>query len=251
MLKTRIHHWSCSNFADIIRGEKKPQALGWQEWDEWYDKQRKERPWRFWLSDTVLTKIQNIIYFPYDIYKELKIYIRNRYIDKTHYLKTGLKPGQYYDLDTRILHGLFNELVDFVEIELAHLSLWDRDKKYKFQRGRSVEAAYDYFNWVTNLKYDESYGTSKEHQHYGRLTDQAKNYRKIKKLYEWWKNERPNRKNPHDDPSLGDISDICDNKKYSKKKKVYLKAYEIEQQQEREDSKMLVELIKVRNHLWT
>jgi hypothetical protein len=251
LLKSRINYWSCSKFADVIRGEKKPYALEWGKWDEWDKEQKRIRPWRFWLSDTVLPKIQNIVYFPYDVYSTVKTYVRNRYIDKIHYLKTGLKPGQYYDLDTRILHGLFNELVDFVEIELSHLSLWDRNKRYKFKNGRCIEAAYDYFDWVTNLKYDKDYGLSEDDENYGKLTDQAKNYRKIKKLYEWWKNIRPNRENPYSDPSLGDIDTICDNKKYSKKNKVYLKAYEIEQQQEIEDTKMLIELIKVRNHLWT
>jgi hypothetical protein len=251
LLKNRIHHWSCSKFADWIRGEKKPYALEWGAWDEWHNKQNKERPWRFWLSDTVLPKIQNIFYFPHDVYTTLKSYIRNRYFDKIHYLKTGLKPGGYYDLDTRILHGLFNELVDFVEVELAHLSLWDTNKKYKFKNGRSIEAAYDYFNWVTNLKYDEQYGASKKDDHYGKLTDQAKNYRKIQKLYEWWKNIRPNRKNPYSDPSLGDIDDICDNKKSKNKKKLYEKAYQSEIDQENEDTKMLIELIRLRHHLWT
>jgi hypothetical protein len=249
MLKYRIHYWHCSKFADWIRGEKKPFALEWGAWDEWDKQQKLKRPWRFWLSDTLLPKIQDIVYLPYDIYSTVKTYIRNRYFDKLHYLRTGLKPGQYYDLDTRILHGLFNELVDFVEIELAHLSLWDRNKKYKFHKGRCVEAAYDYFDWVTNLKYDEDYLTSPDNEHYGKLTDQAKNYRKIKKLYEWWKNIRPNRKHPYDNPSLGDIENICDNKNISKK--VYLKAYELEQQQELEDTKMLIELMKIRKHMWT
>ena len=251
MLKNRIHYWSCSKFADFIRGEKKPYALELGKWDEWYKEQKRIRPWRFWLSDTVLPKIQNIVYFPYDVYSTVKTYIRNRYIDKIHYLKTGLKPGGYYDFDTRILHGLFNELVDFVEIELSHLSKWHTNKKYKFKNGRCIEAAYDYFDWSTNLKYDESYGTSKEDEHYGRLTDQAKNMRKVKKLYEWWKNTRPNRVNPYSDPQLGDIEDICDNKKHKSKKKLYEQAYQKEIDQQNEDTKMLIELIKIRDSLWT
>ncbi len=250
MIKNRLHHWSCSKFADWIRGEKKPYALEWGAWDEWDKEQKHKRPWRFWLSDTVLPKIQNIVYFPYDIYSSIKSYLRNRYLDKIHYLKTGLKPGSYYDLDARILHGLFNELVDFVEIELAHLSLWNRNKKYKFKNGRCIDAAYDYFEWVCNLKYDDSYGYTKKEPKYNTLTQQAKDYRKIKKLYEWWKNERPNRKNPYDDPSLGDIADICDNKKHKNKKKLYEQAYQKEIDQENEDTKMLIELIKIRKQLW-
>lgn len=251
MIKTRLHHWSCSKFADWIRGIKKPYALEWGKWDRWDKKQKKERPWRFWLSDTVLPKIQDIVYFPYDIYTTIKCYLRNRYFDRIHYLKTGLKPGSYYDLDTRIINALFNELVDFVEIELAHLSLWNTNKKYKLKNGRCIEAAYDYFEWACNIKYDESYGYSKKESKYGYLTDQAKDARKIKKLYEWWKNDRPNRKNPYDNPALGDIEDICDNKKSKKKKAIYSQAYEIEQQQDAEDTKMLIELIKLRHSLWT
>jgi len=240
ILKTRINYWSCSKFADWIRGEKKPHALGLREWDEWKDKQRKERPYRFWLSDIVLQKLQNILYFPYDIYRTVKAYIRNRYFDKTHYLNTGLKPGQYYDLDTRILHALFNELVDFVEIELAHLSLWDRNKKYKFKNGRCVEAAYDYFDWACNLK-------SKS-----KLTEQAKASRKIKKIYEWWKNKRPNRKDPYGEKTFGlDIEDILDNKKAKEKQKLFEKTYQMELAQENEDTTMMIELINVRHHLWT
>ena len=240
ILKTRINYWSCSKFADWIRGEKKPHALGLREWDEWKNKQRKERPYRFWLSDTGLQKLQDILYFPYDTYRTVKVYIRNRYFDKTHYLNTGLKPGQYYDLDTRILYGLFNELVDFVEIELAHLSLWDRNKKYKFKHSRCVEAAYDYFDWACNLK-------SK-----GKLTEQAKASRKIKKLYEWWKNDRPNRKDPYSEETFGlDIDDVLDKKKAKEKQKLFEKTYQMELDQDNEDTAMMIELINLRHHLWT
>ena len=40
--KTRINYWSCSKFADFIRGEKKPYALEWGKWDEWNKEQRKK-----------------------------------------------------------------------------------------------------------------------------------------------------------------------------------------------------------------
>jgi hypothetical protein len=233
MIKSRIHYWGCSRFADFIRGSKKPYALEWKEWDKWNNQQEKERPFRFWLSDTFLNKLQDIVYFPYDFYNTIKIYIRNRWIDKTHYLKTGLKPGNYYEFDYRILHGLFNEFVDFVEIELAHLSLWDQKKKYEIKHGRCIEAAYDYFDWATNLK------------HYGKLTEQAKTAKKIKQLYEWWKIDRLKRINPYSDEALGDIDDIVDNKKF------YDKAYQIEADQEDEDTKMLIQLIKIRKGLWT
>jgi hypothetical protein len=36
--RSRIHYWSCSKFADFVRGEKKPFALEWGKWDEWKNK---------------------------------------------------------------------------------------------------------------------------------------------------------------------------------------------------------------------
>jgi hypothetical protein len=122
MIKFRINYWTCSKFADFIRGEKKPFALSFDDWDAWKDKQKKERPWRYWMSDTLLRKLQNLIYYPSDLLHSIRCYLRNRYITQTHVLKSDLKKGEWYDLDTRILHCLFNELVEFVEIELAHLS---------------------------------------------------------------------------------------------------------------------------------
>lgn len=239
LIRSRIHYWSSSKFANWIRGENKPYALEWHKWDEWYKEQKQKRPIRYWLSDTFLKKLQDIVYFPVDVYRTVKIYIRNRYIDKIQYLHTGLKLGEYYDLDYRILHGLFNELVDFVELELASLSRWDKEKNYKFVKGRCQEAQDDYFRWANHLK------------HQDQLTEQAIASRKIKELYEWWKYIRPQRKNPYSDPSFGDIDDILDNKRFKKKKNLYEKAYDLEKEHDDEDTRMLIKLIKIRNHLWT
>jgi hypothetical protein len=240
MIRNRFSYWSSSKFSDWIRGEKKPFALEWGEWDKYYDDLKKRKPWRYWITEHLLKSLQNIAYYPYDIYNEICHYIRNRWVDKTHYLKTGLKPGRYHEMDSRILHGLFNELVDFVEVDLAHLSLWDRTKKYTFKNGRSIEAAYAYFDWVTNLKYNEDYGYSKDSPDYGTLTEQAKSYTKVKELYEWWKNERPNRVDPFD---------IFTKEAHGNK---YFKLIdEREKLYEQEDTNKLIELIKIRGSLWT
>lgn len=239
LIKSRIHYWSCSKFADWIRGESKPYALEWDKWEEWEKDQKKQRPFRYWLSDTFLKILQDIVYFPLDIYRTIKVYIRNRYIDKLQYLHTGLKPGEYYDLDYRILHGLFNELVDFIELELSASMRWDSSKNYKFVKGRCQQAQDDYFKWANHLK------------HQGRLTEQAKASRKIKELYEWWKNERPNRTDPFSSSQFSyDIDEILDSKKTKEKQKSIKKAYDLELAQDKEDTEMLIELIKIRGSLW-
>lgn len=240
MLRNRIHYWTCSKVADFIRGEKKPYALEWGKWREYYADLKKRKPIRYWITEELLSTLQNIVYYPYDIYSNTKGYIRNRWIDKTHYLKTGLKPGRYHELDSRILHGLFNELVDYVEVDLAHLSLWDRTKKYKFKTGRSVEAAYAYFEWASNLKYGEDCGYSPNDPDYGELTPQAEDTIKIKTLYEWWKDERPHRVNPFDVFTKETHGD-----------KYFKLIDEREKLYEQEDTNKLIELIKVRGSLWT
>lgn len=227
MFRNRINYWTCSKVADFIRGEKKPYALSFEDWDIWKEKQRKERPWRYWMSDTVLRKLQDFLYYPYDLWHSIKCYLRNRYITQTHVLKSDLKKGQWYDLDTRILHALFNELVEFVEIELAHLSKWDPNKKYKFKNGRCIEAAYDYFEWANNLTEDYS-------------EKQKEDSIKIKKLYEWWIKERPKRSNP-----LMTITKETHGKYY------FRLIDEIEQEYAQEDTNKLIELIKIRGSLWT
>ena len=90
-MKFRINYWTCSKFADWIRGEKKPRALTLDGWEDWKEEQKLKRPIRFYFSDNLLDKLQDFFYFPYDIYNEIKNYIDNRFVAKTHYLKTGLK----------------------------------------------------------------------------------------------------------------------------------------------------------------
>lgn len=261
LLKNRVHYWNCSKFANWIRGEDKPYALEWGEWSRWHLEQKQKRPFRYWLSDTFLSKLQNVVYFPSDVYYAVKTYIRNRYIDKIQYLHTGLKPGEYYDFDHRLIHALFNELVDFVEKELSYLSKWDRNKQYKFKNGRCVEAAYDYFKSVEDnfdevrtMVLKEPKTSALFAQRMGMLDAARRDLntsKKIKKLYEWWTIIRPNRVSPYSDNSLGDIDDILDTKKTKVNILRIQKSIDIEEEHNKEDTKMLIELIKIRGSLWT
>lgn len=239
MIKSRINYWSCSKFADFIRGEKKPYALELGKWDDWKKNLKKRKPIRYWFCEKFLNKAQDFFMLPIDLYRSVKVYIRNRFIDKIHYLKTNLKPGEYYDLDHRIIHGLFSELTDYVEVELAHLSKWDKNKKYKFKKGRCPEAGLDYLNWACGLTCGEDFGLSKNDKDYLKPTPQAKSSQKILELYNWWKN-RDNRADPYEI--------------YTKEKDgkfYYKKIHKLERNYEKEDTKMLIDLIKIRGSLWT
>jgi len=238
--QSRFNYWACSKVSNWIRGNTKPGALSWGEWDTWHKLAKKKHPLRYWMAEEGLTILQDIVYLPSDIIYTIRIYIKNRFIDKIHYIRTGLKPGEYYDLDYRILNGLFYELVEFVESEQAHLmKVYEKERNYKFINGRCVRAGLDYLNWACNLRLDENYGLTKDDKDYGKLTDQAKTAYKILKLYNWWKN-RSNRLDPHDV-----FSKEKDGKYY------YREIQKLEEAYEQEDTKMLIKLIKIRGSLWT
>jgi hypothetical protein len=238
MLKKRINYWSCSRFADWVRGEKKPHALTLEEWGDWKNKQSKKRPIRFFISDTLLNRIQDFVFFPKDIFWNVRCYIRNRFIDKLQYLKTGLKPGWYYDLDHRIIHGLFNELKDFVEIELAWMNQLSKDKKFRRRLHRSPEDGVEHLKWGMSLKDDD-----------GSPSRQAKSCEEILELYNWWKNY-PNRPDPMKQSGFVDVYDDK-NIDEETKNRASQNLWELEEKQEQEEEDMLIRLIKIRKSLWT
>jgi hypothetical protein len=237
--RARFNYWSCSKLANLIRGDDKPGALSWEDWEKWRKTASEKHPYRYWLAEEGLDILQDIVNFPMDVYHTISVYIRNRYIDKIHYLRTGLKPGIYYDLDWRILNGLFNELVIYVESELAHTMRAYPDRHYKFIKGRCKLAGLDHLNWASQLIMNEDYGISPDDENYGKPTHQAIIAKKVYELYSWWLN-RDNRVDPH---TL--YSKEKDGKYY------YRKIAEIEDDYDKEDTDMLVELVKIRGSLWT
>lgn len=237
--RARFNYWSCSRFANWIRGNKKPYVLPWDEWEKWRETSAKNHPYRYWLAEEGLDFLQNIVNFPMDVYHTIEVYVRNRYIDKIHYLRTGLKPGTYYDLDWRILNGLFNELVIYVESELAHTMKAYPDRHYKFVNGRCKLAGLDHLNWAMNLVMNEDYGINPDDEDYGKPTHQAIVAKKVYELYNWWTN-RDNRVDPY---TL--FTKEKDGQYY------YRKIDEMENQYDQEDTDMLIELVKIRSSLWT
>jgi hypothetical protein len=235
----RFNYWSCSKFANLIRGTTKPPALGWDEWSDWRQESKKKHPYRYWVAEKVLGFLQDIVNLPIDIYHTIGVYVRNRYIDKLHYLRTGLKKGEYYDLDHRILHGIFNELVIYVESELAHTMKAYPERKYKFIKGRCKQAGLDYLNWAGQLKLNEDYGFNPDDEDYNNPTAQAIGSQKILELYNWWL-DRDYRANPYDQ-----FTKEKDGKFY------YRKIDKMEHEYEEEDTEKLIELIQIRSSLWT
>ena len=58
----RNHYWTCSKFADWIRGTPKLGAGTSDEWDDWRET-AKVKSVRYWLAEEGLSGLQNFVMF--------------------------------------------------------------------------------------------------------------------------------------------------------------------------------------------
>jgi hypothetical protein len=176
---------------------------------------------------------------------------------------------------------LFNELVDFVEVELAwwHIAWADPAEKAKYnapfyatgwfrwRTWRCAQAGLDNLDWQRSLRHSVDDGWQEGDSNIGELTPQAVKAQEVLDLYRWWKDVYPNRPDPHD---ASGWTEYCDRKRqehgetglsfFKESKNPELRALgdaalkktqEIEQAYEAEDTEMMIRLIKVRHGLWT
>ena len=274
------NYWTCSKFADWIRGTTKLHCGTGKEWREWEKAAKAKYPVRWWIAEEGLDKLQDIwCYIPERI-NDVRYYINNRWVSRTHSLTAhprDIRPGQWQDVGNRFLPCLFNELVDFVEIEQAwHHVMWDEEarKKYRtpwwrsgwlrWRTWRCPDAGIEHLIWASGLKMGEDMGVDKDSESYGEPTYQAKAAKEILELYRWWKIERPKRLDVYDESGWtaycdmrrqrGDhLLDMEDRtpEEAEMAKTALDKTNELEAKYEAEDEEMMIRLIKVRQSLWT
>ncbi len=276
----RNHYWTCSKFADWVRGTPKGGAKTSDGWDDWETEAKGYHPVRYWLAEEGLNYLQNIVYFIPDKLYAVKYYINNRWVTKTHALTAhprNIKRGEWCDVGNRFLPCLFNELVDFVEVELAwwHLAWSGKEERAKYnmpwwavgwfrwRTWRCPQAGLDNLEWQRQLRWKEN-EVGENSKNLGKLTPQAIKAQEILDLYKWWTEVYPNRPDPHDasgwtgycdaqrDLNGGKLFGSKSTPELKKMSNAALKALrKIEVQYEKEDEQMMIRLIKVRHGLWT
>jgi len=274
----RSHYWCCSKFADWLRGTPSPGALTSDGWDEWTKQATKAHPFRYWLADDALRFCERIFYYPTDKLYDLKYYINNRFITRTHSLTAhprDIRPGDWCDVGNRFLPCLFNELVDFIEVEQAwHHIAWNEEERKKFKTPfwafgwmrvrtwRCPEAGLAHLDWEMTLNNNEWLDPT--HKDYNKPTPQAVKAKELKELYTWWTVTRPARPDPHQASGWSDYCEqvriLNDGRLFGSKKTPELEKlskksmkllHKMEADFEKEDENMMIRLIKVRNGLWT
>lgn len=255
---SRYSYWSNSKFAELLRKwwghDPHPKAATARGWCD-YEKNNKTK-FGYWFIDNGLDILQNVAYFPKDLYRNIRRYVKNRFIDKPWCLNTKLSKGDWHEFDTRVTHGLFETLVDFVEQEKAHMQYISEEIGEDKEVERiypSREKGLEYLDWEISLREESSL--------------QAATAKETKELYLWWKDVRPNRPDPYE---VSGWSAYCEDQRQKgegfwcslddedeteeERKRVMdmiHHAGDIENQYEDEDTEMLIRLIKIRRGLWT
>ena len=283
----RKNYWSCSPFADWLRGTPKPGAQTGLGWAQWRKASKEKNPIRYWMAEEGLDYIQSFLWWPIDRVYSVKYYINNRWVTRTHCLTAhprDLPRGEWRDVGNRFLPCLFNELVDFVEIELAWANFrWDEQARQKHKvpwwaNGwwririyRNPAAGLDYLDWSSKLVKNEDWGLNPGDPEYGEPTHQALGAIETLALYKWWKEVYPNRPDPHDisgwtshcklirdrarsegfDEFTMMGSEYNTEEEDQRSTKALDLSNKIEEEYKQEDEAMMVRLIKIRDYLWT
>lgn len=274
----RNHYWTCSKFADWLRGTPSPSALTHSGWKVWHKEAQAKHPVRYWLADDGLDYIQKFVFYIPDKLYGFKYYINNRWVTRTHSLTAhpnDIRPGDWCDVGNRFLPCLFNELVDFVEVELAwwHIAWSDKEERKKYRAPfyaigwfrwrtwRNVQAGLDNLEWQRNLRWKEDEVSNPSSV--GELTPQAVNAQEMLDLYQWWTVERPKRVDPMEASGWsayceskrqagGSVLDVLDDDDHKvDTTPMHDKMQELDDKYEKEDEEMMIRLIKIRSALWT
>lgn len=241
-------YWSCSKLGQWLL--PRPEAASSKEWKEWEDNAKANTPIRYFIVEVCMDNVQNVVFYIPNKINDIRHYIINRYITKTHALTSNLTRGAYHEYDERILHSAFDELVNFIINEKGWMQIITNSDKYPSKKA-TAELGLEYLQWETTLTKDYLDPSDPE---YNDKTDQAIVAEWIIKAYNWWVIERPNRPDASD---ASGWSEYCNNHPdifnddYETTHPMIEKMTQLEEAYYNEDSEMLIQLIKYRNRLWT
>lgn len=248
--RTRFSYWSHSWVAKLtakwLGAPPCPTSATMEEWNE-FDKNQKTN---FALQEHIedfLGGLQNVLMFPHDVYYTIRCYFHNRFRNQMHVLHTDLEPGQYYDYDTRLLHGMFESFAEFIEIEQTLDNLkWELTLTNDFE-------------WLPKDK-------AALQPEFGMPSPQAVAAVEKMALYTWWRVTRPARVDSYeasgfatwsaeqkndDDNVFSLFVDDGDEVKKETRAALSKKWHEIDDQHDKEDEDMMIRLIHIRRSCWT
>jgi len=266
--------WLFNWLRNSVFRVEKPYALPWGGWAKWEKELKAQRPVAYFVTETLPDWLEKPAEWSVDPFYNLSYYLRNRFLRQTHMVHTDLELGKWHEYESRILHGMFTELVNFVEVEQAwHTCVWDEEARKKYmmpwwrrnwlfywREWRCPEAGIDYLKWCMTL--DDPALPAQD-----RNPSQAEHARETLTLYTWWKDIRPNRLDPYEEAGYNAFNAQMETK-YSitefdpddkqltpqerkQRSGIFDRVHEIEEAHFLEDEEMMIRLVKIRRGLWT
>lgn len=168
-----------------------PSAATMEEWDEWHEEARRARPLAYFIAND-LPKAWSRFYRSF--IDRPFWWVKYRTTHRFNVIKPRkLKPG-YHENDTRLIHGMFQILVDYVEKECSCLYQMSNSHSLDFsprrhKTERNAEDGLKYLDWAAGLD-DPSLPPQEQNP------SQAHCAREVKDLYIWWTKTRPEREDP-------------------------------------------------------
>ena len=274
----RANYWGDSKFSKWIQDKfgdyENPPYAEMSEWNDINNYHKLKSPFVYWLTEVVFDKVQNMVNWPSDRLNDIRYYCKNRFSGQTHLIDTHLSKGDYHECEEMMLHGLFNILVDFIEIEKASMMRFDESTKDKYPEFhipwylkwkviRSPVAGLDHIFWEISLKDSVDENDPNEETKTSIHNSQSESAQEQLDLYNWWKIIRPNRPEPieasglrkhyeENRKSTGHAFLKTETKEQKKENDLMHKKYhQMQLDYKTEDEKMMIRLIKIRESLWT
>jgi hypothetical protein len=166
------------------------------------------------------TMLEDLYYSLYHKYSRVKEFIKFGLIRKHHCIRISSLDRRYYDTDTRLLHGCFQLLVDFIEVEKAShqrsSNLYEKGgwKWFLYKNSpwwlnwlvcpRSRKLGMQYLDWEMAIP-DEV--VEREDGTVDGCPGQSEAAKEQRALYTWWTEVYPNRIDPMDLSGLSEFFD--------------------------------------------
>jgi hypothetical protein len=210
--------------------------------DEWVDYAKRKKAmggFLYHLAETI-DWLESFFYrWSRTLYYDPRFWIKNMFIHPRWYIRAKtLEVGQWYDLDTSMLHINMQMVVDFIEGEKDGYP-WELAEMDKFINNQPSQIEVDFKDGIPQRQYEDM--------------------KEVWEIYEWWQNYPKRQKEI--DAIYGEIPERkqesdCSLEMFSKENMDISRPYhdrihKLEEKLEQEEEEMLIRLMKVRKSLWT
>lgn len=187
----------------------------------------------------IADKVFTVINWPFSVYSDCRAFIRN-IKNRSHVLRTQhVKFGEYSDLPEMIPDAMLTAVIDFVEQECAHMTVWCWKSDPSVKNMTPAELG---IMWLTRDEEDDEYGWRKE----------------VLDIYHYAKNEWRKRDASAESGATAfwDKTEFTLGKLNSPEYReewgpIAKRLTEIEAEIDAKETEMLLRLVKIRKHLWT